>query len=61
MNCPGYLAVLDHPGLAGAGFRGGLLVRSTCANSATLLIVAPGPADIRHGDHGDARLRPPAR
>ena len=35
----GHLAVLDHPGLAGAGFRRRLFA-NTCANSATLLMRA---------------------
>ena len=51
----GDLAVLDHPGLLTARFRGRLLGQHL-RQQRHALDVAPRPADVRHGFHRDAGL-----
>ena len=51
----GHLAVLDHPGLAGAGHRRRLLGQHL-RQQRHALDVAPGPAQVGHRDHLDAGL-----
>ena len=55
----GHESVLDHPGLLRAGFLGRLLGENL-REQVDRLDVAPLPALIRHGDHRDALLAPPA-